>query len=81
MAATARPPVLRISPVNAADLGIVDGDEVTITGQLGSLTLPALLTDMPAGVVWVPANSGTNVLAQVGVTSGDTVRVSVGRMS
>jgi len=81
MAATARPPVLRISPVNAADLGIADGDEVTITGQLGSLTLPALLTDMPAGVVWVPANSGTNVLAHVGVTSGDTVRVSVGRMS
>ncbi|MEI2786895.1 MAG: NADH-quinone oxidoreductase subunit G [Candidatus Nanopelagicales bacterium] len=81
MAATARPPVLRISPANAADLGIADGDEVTITGGLGSMTLPALLTDMPAGVVWVPANSGTNVLAQVGATSGDTVRVSVGRMS
>ena len=81
MAATARPPVLRISPANAADLGIADGDQVTITGGLGSMTLPALLTDMPAGVVWVPANSGTNVLAQVGATSGDTVRVSVGRMS
>ena len=81
MRATARPPVVRISPANAADLGISDGDEVTITGQIGQLTLPALLTDMPSGVVWVPANSGTNVLAELGVTSGDTVRVTVGRMS
>jgi NADH-quinone oxidoreductase subunit G len=81
MRATARPPVIRISPGNAADLGIADGDEVTITGAIGSLTLPALLTDMPSGVVWVPANSGTNVLAELGVTSGDTVRVNVGRVS
>ena len=81
MRATARPPVVRISPANAADLGIGDGDPVTITGDIGQLTLPALLTDMPSGVVWVPANSGTNVLAELGVTSGDTVRVTVGRMS
>jgi NADH-quinone oxidoreductase subunit G len=81
LAATARPPVLRISPTNAADLGIADGDEVTLTGDIGSMTLPALLTDMPTGVVWVPSNSGTHVLAELGVTSGDTVRVSVGRAS
>jgi NADH-quinone oxidoreductase subunit G len=81
LAATARPPVLRISPTNAADLGIADGDEVTLTGDIGSMTLPALITDMPTGVVWVPANSGTHVLAELGVTGGDTVRVSVGRAS
>ena len=81
LAATARPAVLRISPTNAADLGIADGDDVTLSGAIGTLTLPALLTDMPTGVVWVPANSGTNVLAELGVTSGDTVRVSVGRTS
>ncbi len=81
MAGTARPAVVRISPVNAADLGISDGDPVTLTGQTGSLTRPALVTDMPAGVVWVPANSGTNVVAELGVTSGDTVRVSVRRAS
>ncbi|MEI2642554.1 MAG: NADH-quinone oxidoreductase subunit H [Candidatus Nanopelagicales bacterium] len=32
LAATARPAVLRISPTNAADLGIADGDDVTLTG-------------------------------------------------
>ena len=52
-----------------------------LTGQIGSLTLPALVTDMPAGIVWVPGNSGTNVVCELGVTGGDTVRVSVGRAS
>ena len=81
LAATARPAVVRIGPANAADLGVEDGDLITVTGQIGSLTLPALVTDMPAGVVWVPGNSGTNVVSELGVTGGDTVRVSVGRAS
>ncbi len=81
MAATARPPVVRLSPANASDLGISDGDPVTVTGDVGSLTLPALVTDMPSGVVWLPTNSGTNVVSALGVASGDTVRVSVGRVS
>ncbi len=81
LAATARPAVVRVSPSNAADLGIVDGDPVTVTGEIGSLTLPALVTDMPSGVVWMPMNSGTNVVSALGVASGDTVRVSVGRVS
>ena len=81
LAATARPAVVRIGPANAADLGISDGDPVTLTGTTGSVTLPALITDMPAGVVWAPGNSGANLVADLGVTSGDTVRVSVGRTS
>jgi len=81
MAATARPAVVRIGPANAADLGVEDGDLITVTGEIGSMTLPALITDMPAGVVWVPANSGTNVVSELGATGGDTVRVSVGRAS
>ena len=81
LAATARPAVVRIGPANAADLGISDGDPVTLTGTTGSVTLPALITDMPAGVVWPPGNSGANLVADLGVTSGDTVRVSVGRTS
>ncbi len=81
LAATARPAVIRIGPANAADLGISDGDPVTLTGTIGAVTLPALITDMPAGIVWAPANSGTNLVADLGVSSGDTVRVSVGRTS
>jgi NADH-quinone oxidoreductase subunit G len=54
---------------------------VTLTGTIGSMTLPALITDMPSGVVWAPANNGTSVVADLGVSAGDTVRVSVGRVS
>jgi len=53
----------------------------SVSASRGSMTLPALITDMPAGVVWVPANSGTNVVSELGATGGDTVRVSVGRAS
>ncbi|HQR80992.1 MAG TPA: NADH-quinone oxidoreductase subunit G, partial [Actinomycetota bacterium] len=73
LAATARPPVVRIGATNAAELGVGDGDPITLSGPLGSMTRPALITDMPSGVVWVPANSGTNVVAELGVTGGDTV--------
>ncbi len=81
MAATARPAVIRLSPTNASDLGVADGDPISISTDAGSMTLPALVTDMPSGIVWAPANSGVNVLADLGVTAGDTVRVSVGRAS
>jgi NADH-quinone oxidoreductase subunit G len=39
---------------------------VTLTGDRGSLTLPAEVADVPDGVVWVPANSaGNGVLADL----------------
>ncbi|GGO78129.1 NADH-quinone oxidoreductase subunit G [Nocardioides deserti] len=59
--ATARMPVARIS---AATYDAV-GPTVTITGDRGSVTLPAEITDdLVDGVVWVPANSfGDGVLA------------------
>ncbi|MBC9732997.1 NADH-quinone oxidoreductase subunit G [Nocardioides marmotae] len=59
--ATARMPVARIS---AATYDVV-GPTVTLTGDRGSVTLPAEITeDLLDGVVWVPANSfGDGVLA------------------
>ncbi len=81
MAATGRPAVIRLSPTNASDLGVADGDHVSISTDEGSLTLPVLITDMPSGIVWAPANSGVNVLADLHASAGDTVRVSVGRAS
>ena len=60
--ATARAAVARVSR------SVLDacGDTVTITGDRGSVTLPAEAADVPAGVVWVPANSaGNGVLADL----------------
>jgi len=75
LAATARPAVARLSRASydavvgtGAGTG-VGGDvraTVTLTGDRGSLTLPAEVADLPDGVVWVPANNtGRGVLADL----------------
>ncbi|RYB93543.1 NADH-quinone oxidoreductase subunit G [Nocardioides oleivorans] len=69
--ATARTPVARLSQASYdAVLGMVapaDGEQlVTVTGDRGSLTLPAVVADLPDDVVWVPARSvGRGVLAEL----------------
>jgi len=60
--ATARPPVAKVSRA------VFDacGPTVTVTGDRGSVTLPAEVADLPDGVVWLPANSaGRGVLADL----------------
>ena len=63
LAATARPAVARIS----ATMYDAIGPTVTVTGDRGSMTLPAeIADDLVDGVVWVPANSsGRGVLSDV----------------
>jgi NADH-quinone oxidoreductase subunit G len=60
--ATGRAPVARVSRATYA----VVGPMVTLTGDRGSVTLPAVPADLDDGVVWVPANSfGNGVLADL----------------
>jgi NADH-quinone oxidoreductase subunit G len=76
---TARPPVARISRADAATLKVVDGDAVTVGTDRGAITLPAAITDLPDGVVWLPTNSpGSTVHRHLGVTGGAVVRLSAG---
>jgi NADH-quinone oxidoreductase subunit G len=79
LAGTARIPVARISPATAADLGVADGDPVTVATDRGAITLPAALTDLPDGVVWLPTNSpGCTVRRALGATAGAIVKLSSG---
>jgi NADH-quinone oxidoreductase subunit G len=79
LAGTARTPVARISKSTAADLGLSDGDPVTVGTKTGAITLPALVTDMADGVVWVPTNSpGSTVRRTLGVAEGAVVEISAG---
>jgi NADH-quinone oxidoreductase subunit G len=56
--ATARPASLAMHPSDAEALGVGDGDEVTVTGAGGTISLLAsLATDVVPGVVVLPANS------------------------
>ena len=79
LAGTARAPVARLSKGAASGLGVSDGDAVTVRTERGSITLPALVTEMPDGVVWLPTNSpGSTVRRTLGVNEGALVEVSAG---
>ncbi|HEX5861679.1 MAG TPA: molybdopterin-dependent oxidoreductase, partial [Nocardioides sp.] len=73
--ATARMPVARVS---AAVYDAV-GPMVKLTGDRGSVTLPAEIADLADGTVWVPANSfGRGVLADL-ASPGSRVTVTGGQ--
>ena len=77
LAGTRHTPVARISADTAASLGVVDGDPVEVSTDRGGIALPAAITPMPDGVVWVPANQvGSTVRPTLGVGAGDVVRLA-----
>ncbi|MBF6328148.1 NADH-quinone oxidoreductase subunit G [Nocardia transvalensis] len=76
LAATARPPVVRMSRDTAAEIGATTGDPVRVSTDHGSVTLPLVVTEMPARVVWLPLNSaGSVVYDQLATTPGHLVRI------
>ncbi len=79
LAATARAAVVRISAAKAAALQVNDGDEVAVSTEHGSISLPAVITELPDDVVWLPTNSfGSTVRATLHADAGDVVAVSRG---
>ncbi|SDS84199.1 NADH dehydrogenase subunit G [Paraoerskovia marina] len=77
LAGTAKRPVARISPVTAVAVGVADGEQVTVSTDRGSLTLPVAVTAMVDHVVWVPLRSpGSQVHETLGVAPGAVVRVA-----
>jgi NADH-quinone oxidoreductase subunit G len=70
--ATARTAVARVSQETAE---MLKGGTVTLTGDRGTVTLPIEVADLPAGTIWVPANSfGNGVLADL-ASPGSSVSV------
>ena len=70
--ATARMPIVRVSATVYDALG----PSITVTGDRGSVTLPAVVAALPDDVVWVPANSaGNGVLADL-ASPGSRVTVT-----
>jgi len=79
LAGTARPPVALLSAATAAEIGAVEGAEVTVRTERGAIMLPLALADLPAGVVWVPSRSpGSAVRATLGAGNGSVVSISAG---
>jgi NADH-quinone oxidoreductase subunit G len=77
LAGTARRPVVRLSKARAAELGVADGDAVTVGTERGALTLPLEVIDMPDAVVWLPTNSpGATVRRSLAARDGSLVKIS-----
>jgi NADH-quinone oxidoreductase subunit G len=80
LAGTARPPVVRLSPSTAAEIGAIEADPVTVSTHLGAITLPLNVSDLPDRVVWLPMNSGAcAVHDRLGVTAGALVTIGAPR--
>jgi NADH-quinone oxidoreductase subunit G len=79
LAATARPVWARLSAVTATEIGIADGDKITVGTDRGAVTVPAEVTAMPDRVIWLPANSGgCAVRRELGADAGALVTVGRG---
>jgi NADH-quinone oxidoreductase subunit G len=74
LAGTAKPVRARISKKTAAEVGVVDGDQVSIRTERGVLVLPVAIDALPDRVVWLPTNArGCAVRATLGAHAGSTV--------
>ncbi|MBL8932538.1 MAG: NADH-quinone oxidoreductase subunit G [Kineosporiaceae bacterium] len=76
LAGTAHRAVARMSAATAAENGLGDGDDVTVSTDAGWVTVPVVVTEMPDRVVWLPTNSpGCTVRADLGVDAGAVVSI------
>jgi NADH-quinone oxidoreductase subunit G len=76
LAGTSRRTVAVISPKRAAAMGVVDGDQLKISTDAGSVTLLALVENIHDDAVWAPRNSrGSQLLVNLGVAHGAVVTV------
>ena len=57
LAATARPPVARLSAATAAGVGVADGEPVTVATDAGAITLPLRSPRCPTASCGCPALS------------------------
>ena len=77
LAGTGKRPVARVSAATAEALGVSTGDDVDVSTEHGTITLPLLVTAMADHVVWVPGNSpGSRVRPTLRVGAGSVVAVA-----
>ncbi|MFT0762262.1 NADH-quinone oxidoreductase subunit G [Actinomyces sp. F1_1611] len=76
LANSARVPVALVSPATMERLGLAEDQQVTVTGERGSITLPIESREITEGTLWLPECSlGAGVHSEVG-TAGSAVSVA-----
>jgi NADH-quinone oxidoreductase subunit G len=79
LAGTAKTPRLHLSAATAAGLGVTDGDDVRVSTDHGSITLPLVIADLPDDVVWVPTRTaGAHVRTDLAAAHGSPVQIAKG---
>ncbi|RCV52852.1 NADH-quinone oxidoreductase subunit G [Marinitenerispora sediminis] len=82
LAGTARPTVALLSAGTAAEIGLADGGRLRVAGPHGSVSVPAVVTEMPDRVVWLPADArDCAVRADLGAGAGELVTLAVDESS
>ncbi|CAN2224609.1 NuoG NADH dehydrogenase/NADH,ubiquinone oxidoreductase 75 kD subunit (chain G) [Candidatus Nanopelagicaceae bacterium] len=76
LAGTRRQTVAVISEKRASAAGVITGDQVRISNEHGSITLPVLVEDIHDDAVWIPRNSfGSQALTALNAVHGELVTV------
>jgi NADH-quinone oxidoreductase subunit G len=79
LAGTARRPVARLSAATAAEVGVADGELLTVSTDRGALTLPVAITELPDRAVWLPTHqTGYPVRSSLAADTGSVVTLSRG---
>jgi NADH-quinone oxidoreductase subunit G len=82
LAATARSPLAIVNAATARRLGLEPGQQVSVSTETGSVTLPLAVGDVAEGVVWLPANSqGRGLNVDLGAVAGAVVTVAAAEVS
>ena len=77
--ATAKPAVARVSPATAERLGLVAGEDVTVSSSRRAAALPLVIEEsMVDDTVWLPGNIWSGGLGELAVLPGDSVTVTPG---
>jgi len=78
--ATARDVVARISHELADELDVEDGDVISVSTASGSVSLPVVIVDGHAEMVWLPTNSADSAIRSLlHAAHGSSVTVRKGR--
>ena len=79
LAGTARRAVALVSAGTAARLGAAEGDDLTVSTDRGSVTLPLVVGELPDDVVWLPTRSqAAHVRTDLVAQHGSRVRLARG---
>ncbi|MEO9140196.1 MAG: NADH-quinone oxidoreductase subunit G [Jatrophihabitans sp.] len=74
LAGTAKPVYARISAATAAEVGIVDGELLSVSTDRGAVVVPSRVEVMPDRVVWLPTNARECAVRPIlGAVAGSTV--------